>query len=258
MASLGEMLGLAEAIQARHVPYARHGETFVRSFLGGQDYAARKREASLDRTLKLLSIGEKLENARTAEQNRLIMGNLAKGAGLLPHGPEELDAGRSAAAESLGKDAEAAGADNTRQGKLSKFLYDFANPGDYEMAPSFSSKGGLGFGLRRKKGAGGSRTGGLAQMANLQKKIYDLAVRMATTEERDRLDKAGDYDGVQQLDFRAYVPSQDAIEKYKPLAKKYLLGAEGEYKDLLKRFDAEKDPFGLDEDDLDLDLGEEQ
>ncbi|MBI4397418.1 MAG: hypothetical protein HY548_10000 [Elusimicrobia bacterium] len=260
MAGIGEMVALAQAMQNDGGnPLARRAQYMISGLAAGRERRREMEKEKLDRALKILDISEKMGKIQQMEEDRTMQANVAKAMGFMPMDETEHGAARTVALDAMGGGK--GPRINSKKGKLMG-MYEMASPEDFAVTPSYSSKSGFSMSLRQKKDNGG--LAGMAKMATMQKRVYDMATRMAITEERDRREKAGDYEGLAQLDFRSYVPSQAAIEKYKPVAERYLTGDSANYRQALKtargRTTVSVPGFGeLDLDGLDLtDLDNEE
>lgn len=232
---MAEMLSVAQNLQAAQ-PRAPHPQAGlargVQTALGGVQAGIRgeqeRRAKEFERMLKVIKISETLKDIETKELNNRIAKNIAKSFGIIGMDDNELDIARQVGNNAIGVDADKAlmGADKTKKGKMNILLDDM------KKKAKFSTKGGFEITYEERDDKKGVKGRGTA--ATNEKRIWDLARQMAILEERDVLEKKGDYEW-EKADFRSYVPQQHIINKYLPVARAYLAGDTGYYKNLLKK-----------------------
>lgn len=264
MVSLSELMQAAQAKQQaeNYDPLAQVAQSTIGGIYAGIQMKKAAQKEALDRAVKLIDIREKMSNMATAETNRRISENFAKGAGLLPHTPGEMDTARGVAFDDLGKPPSALGPRspmspdtgphvNTMKGNMDEAWHVAGGKDGYDLVPSFSAKGGFSFTGKARPKKAGDTLNGIAKAAALQGKIYALALRMASTEQSD-LDRK--QPGFDPMVYKPLPPTQDAIQKYLPIAQTYLMSG----KNYNKLMGDAGDPLNLGlSNDLSIDDGEE-
>lgn len=265
MASINEMLNWAQMSQPRrkYNPYAELAETGIEGFFGGMETgreAKRQKEKDeIERLLKTVQIMEKQAAIEREQQNMRMQHNIAVSMGFEDYTPEEKDIFRKVTNDTLGlKDVPPTAGTTTEQGKIitalesidtlpSRKKFNIVSPKDYEVKPKITQSGYSaelvkkdkdGKAIKAVKGTAGMTP---AQVRQLNKDAYALAVKMAKREGMEREGRTGTM-GITGIE---YEPTQDEINKWLPITKKYYLGDEKDLIDRTKQIQGLQDPYDI-------------
>lgn len=234
MASMGEMLAYAQAIQAGQVR-SQHPDKSAAGALsrvipgiqGGIASEQKRKQAEFEKMLKMIDTANTIKDIETKQLNNEITKNIGKMYGIIDYDEGELTNIRRSLNDSIGTGGEGVNpyaGSKTKKGKLNTLFADM------EKQIDFSTKTGFKISFKDKKDR---RTGGLTDN-EMKEQIWKKAREMAINEEVERIGKT-DKAKFLGIDRRAFTPRPDVINKYLPVAEEYLFGTKEGYKKLFKK-----------------------
>lgn len=230
MASIGEMVQLAEYHNKLNNPLGNAIESIGKGIMGGISLKRQAEKDNLDRIVKIIEINKTMQEMKDQATRTEIMTNYAKGAGILPPDAGDLGAAREQFNIDMGSSLD--GKDNSYSSKL-KQLFDTAqNPSksdgkmnqirstlnNYDLIPSFSEKGGMSL-KYVKKSTGMTQSSALSLASKINEEAYKMAKRKNVENARIKGGAGFDYMSYSPAVFE---PTDDQIKSFIPLAKKKL------------------------------------
>lgn len=241
MASLSELVGLAQHLQKAREPLGKQILDHVPSYVGALNQRkanqAQAQRDQLDAYVKILDINEKMESIRLKQQQQQMMDSVSKSLGFTPLTESENANAREVANGQIGA-GQKFDAPATKQGKLMKLVDDM------EIGSISMTSGGPSIYFRRK-GDKGYGSGGVKDEISRNEKIRKIATDMAQREYDQTNRASGGKDALgRPITNFGRVPDH-LVQKYLGTAEAFLTGDNEEYRKRLKEMMDQNDPFGF-------------
>lgn len=224
MASISEMIQLSDYLAQNKRQNSIAGrisslvDSGVEGYNAGNQYAQnqlKKKSAALDTQVKLMDIKKKQQEMEQEATNSRISNNLAKRMGILDLSPQESDAARSTALDSV--TSKTPPKDNTNSGQIKAIQ---TGDGEFNVVPGSFGKSGLTWDFKKAKTEAENKSEKDPTARNAR--IREQAEAAARREKYNTIasmvgpDEAQKYANVQ--------PTEDEIQKFLPEMDSYLSG----------------------------------